>query len=159
VTALLDRLSQWLHLLGVFICLPLLTLLVFVDVGLRYFVKAPIHGSNEIAGVLLLLVLLFSLPFTTAEDRHIKVDLCYNLLGPIPRRIADLVTALAGGVVATALAWHSFHTIPNELRYREATLLLEIPLWPLSLTTGLVAAYLALLFAAKGAKALFGGRR
>lgn len=154
----LSRLSRWLHCLGAYAVLPVLTVLVFVDVGLRYFVKAPVPGSNEIAGVLLLLVLLFSLPLTTAEDRHIKVDICYEFLGVKGRRFADLITAFVGAAVAVALAWHSIRSVPNEMRYQEATLLLEIPLWPLSLITGSVAVFLATLFAVKAAATVRDGR-
>lgn len=140
------RLSNGLHLLGAFIVLPLLTVLVTADVVLRYLLDAPLTGANEIAGVMLLLILLLSLPLATAADRHIKVDLLYRSLGLRARRAAKLVAAIAGGFVSLTLAWHSFRTVPSEIRYNESTLLLQIPLWPFSLAAGCVALLLAVLF-------------
>ena len=140
------RLSEGLHLIGAFLIIPILTLLVGADVALRYLFNAPLAGANEIAGVMLLLILLFSLPFSTGADRHIKVDLLYRSLGSHARRIANLIAALTGVFVSLSLAWHSLRTVSSEMRYNESTLLLQIPYWPLSLMMGLIALLITVLF-------------
>lgn len=151
-------LSNTLHGLGVYVVLPMLTLLVTVDVALRYLFNTPLTGANEIAGVMLLLILVFSLPLATAKNRHIRVDLVYGRFGPRLQRMAELSSSLAGAFVTSCLAWHSLRAVPNEIRFNEATLLLQIPHWPLSLIVGIVALLLAFLFILKAGFVISGGK-
>ena len=62
---------------------------------------------------MLLLVMVFgSLPYVWERGGHIRMELIYGRLRGVPRIVADLATALSGGLFAAALCFEMLRTFP-----------------------------------------------
>lgn len=138
--------AKWLHWLGIYVCLPLLGLLISLDVVLRYAFAGPLIWGKEVSGLLLLALLIVGIPWATAQDRHIRMSLVYDRLGARGQRAANAVASLAGLVFAATLGYDAFASIPGMIVYRDVTEIAALPHWPLSALIGLCAVVLALQF-------------
>ncbi len=137
------RLSKALHWVGYAVLIPLIIVIVTADVFLRYVYSAPLHWGTEVTGLVLLLMFLFVVPYVTATDRHIKIDVVFGRLGIAGQRIVRSITALSGMLVSALLAWRSFHDIADQIRFEEVMPISGLPLWPLGI---FITGFGALLF-------------
>jgi TRAP-type C4-dicarboxylate transport system permease small subunit len=121
------------------IVLFIMMLLTVGDVAGRYFFKAPIQGTHEITGLLLVCVSACALAYSQIKKGHIRVDLITERLSLKGRLIVDVVAYLFC-VFASSLI-----TIQTLARAREyffstrgnLTETLGIPFFPFLLILGL----------------------
>jgi TRAP-type C4-dicarboxylate transport system permease small subunit len=85
-------LSKLMHGTGS-VALVLMMLFTVTDVALRFMGK-PIMGSNDIIGVIGLLVIAFGVPQTTLIGGHIYVDTVVEKMGRRTKRNAGITTRL-----------------------------------------------------------------
>ncbi|MFB3925470.1 MAG: TRAP transporter small permease [Syntrophales bacterium] len=81
-------------------------LLTCADVVLRFF-HHPIAGTYELVGFLGVLVISFSLAYTSVEKGHIAVELLVERLPKRVRSLIDAVDALIGTGLFGLIAWQS----------------------------------------------------
>lgn len=104
----LQLLSKSLLNLSALVCIPLILVVLFVDVTLRYLFSAPITGAQEFASLLLFLSLALALPESWLSGVHIRADFLVNLLGD---RLTDMLDrigwflVLVFSVLVTIQCW------------------------------------------------------
>lgn len=112
--------------------LLLMTLLVFVSVIARYVFNLPLVFSDEIAGYLLLGIVMFGLLPTATAGGHIRVQLLTGMLKGKGLRVFQLVDRVLTSLyvvllfaVTALFAWDAYQ------RGARAPTVLETPLfWP-----------------------------
>ena len=92
--------------------LSLSAAVIGLDVVLRYVFNAPLPWSIEATSMLLLVMVFGSLPYVWERGGHIRMELIYGRLRGVPRIVADLATALSGGLFAAALCFEMLRTFP-----------------------------------------------
>lgn len=109
-----------------------LMLVTVVDVVGRYFLSAPLRGSNEMMEFGLAAMLGVALPLVSAQRGHIVIGLIDNLVGPAGRRwqvrVVELVAACATSLIAGFLAFHSTFLFASGV-YSQY---LRVTLWPVA---------------------------
>ncbi|CAN5281670.1 TRAP transporter small permease subunit [soil metagenome] len=60
----------------------------------RYILNLPIGWTNEISVVLWIWIVLFGAAFVVREEEEIRFDLIYAAVGPGPRRVMFLLSAV-----------------------------------------------------------------
>ncbi len=128
-----DVLSALLHGIGIYISIPLLTLIIFCDVFLRYVFNAPLRWGDELSSLLLLVVLVGSLNLCTQQRGHVRMDSLYARFGPRLRRGVDAITNLCGMVLAVFMTYQSVVTALENHRWNQGAEMIDVPYWPLSL--------------------------
>jgi TRAP-type C4-dicarboxylate transport system permease small subunit len=124
-------------LLGMVI-LFIMMLLTAADVVGRYFFNSPVQGTNEITGLLLVLVAASALAFSQIKKGHIRVDLITSRLSPRGQLILDAV-AYAFCLFGSALiTWQTSLRGFSYLQMTRGNLTetLGIPFYPFMLILG-----------------------
>lgn len=125
----IDKGVDLLHGFAALICIPALTLVVTVDVVLRYIFNSPFDWAIEFNETMLLLILFGSLPFTTKVNGHIRMELIYRHFQGNMLRLANALWAAAGLFFSVLLAVRTAQQIPFYIRIDKATEFLGIPAW------------------------------
>ena len=108
-----------LHQIGTYLCLPLLTLLIFVDVLLRYLFQRPLTWSLEVSSLLVFVMFIAGLPHCSSTGRHIRLAIFYPKLTGVPKRVVRLVHALSGFLFALFFSWETAISIGEQMKYAE----------------------------------------
>jgi TRAP-type C4-dicarboxylate transport system permease small subunit len=130
VTAI-DRGTDALHWLAAVICIPALTIVITVDVVMRYVFNAPFDWSIEFNEACLLVILFGSLPYTTKVNGHIRMELIYRTFKGGVLRAANALWAMAGLFFSILLAIRTATEIPFLIKINKNTEFLGIPVWAL----------------------------
>lgn len=128
-----DALSALLHGIGIYASIPVLTLIIFCDVFLRYVFNRPLRWGDELSSLLLLVVLVGSLNLCTQQRGHVRMDSLYRRFGPRLQRGVDAVTNLCGMVLAVLMTYQSVATALENYRWNQGAEMINVPYWPLSL--------------------------
>lgn len=92
----IDAFCRFLHIISA-ISLLVLVVLVFHEVILRYVFESPTKYTFEFSQYLLVLLALLPSAWCLNLERHVKVDLIYNLL---PRKVQNVLRFLGGVLLA-----------------------------------------------------------
>ena len=153
---ILGRAAGALHRVGSLAFLPALVLLVGYDIFLRYVLVSPSLWANEMSTVLLPAVFFLSLAQVTLRGEHLATDILYNRFGPLPRRAADLLSALLGLVFLAVLLWEMADALRDSIRYREGTQNIGFPFWPVYSVIILSVVVTTVMFVARALYAVLG---
>lgn len=126
------------YLLGA-IVLIIMMLLTVSDVIGRYFFNHPVQGTNEITGLLLVLVAASALAYSQIKKGHIRVDLISGRLSPRGQIILDVIAYFFCLFASVLITWQTF---VRGITYFHATRgnlteTLGIPFFPFMLILGL----------------------
>ena len=146
LNSLINRLSRAIHRAGVYICIPVLVVILSIDVSLRYIFNSPLIWGSEVSALILSLVFFASLPHVTGNQGHIRMDMLYRLMGSRAKRVTDVVTGLCGLIFALLLTYQSFKSTGEMYRWNEGAEMIDIPYWPFVLFTGICGVILAAQF-------------
>ena len=138
-TRFLNRFSEWCHDLGTIVLLPLMILIITLNVIMRYAFNAPLAWGEEMDGLLLFLVLFFSLTYTWDQKRHIRMEIVYVRLKGAWRSLADLASGITGIIFFGLLGIQCIRDIPYMIKTHETGEELGIPVWPFRVVMGLIA--------------------
>jgi|GEM_PF-502367 len=131
-----------------YIIIPIVVVLVFVNVIMRYVFNSPIDGGNELAGLLLLLFFVAVLPAVTQSDAHVRMELVYELMPDGIRRRLRMIGHVCGLIFCGVIAWGFLAVkVPHQLEYAQDTMTLRLLLWPFSLFAGLCFAFVSIQYA------------
>lgn len=142
----ITALSRVLHCAGIFVCLPVLIIILTIDVSLRYLFNSPLIWGGEVSALVLLLFFFASLPQITDTDSHIRMDMLYRLMGPKTKALADGLAGLCGTLFALMLTYQSFKSCAEMYRWQEGAEMVDIPYWPFVLFAGICGLILTLQF-------------
>jgi TRAP-type C4-dicarboxylate transport system permease small subunit len=108
-----------------------MAILTFLDVFLRYIVKMPIKGAQEIVELLMVLVLYEGMAYGTYKKQHIKVDAITSLL---PWRVQTVLAGMGSWLcllISAPITVQLFRQgLRNFYRLSITTGTLKIPLAP-----------------------------
>lgn len=144
---LTSRLSDILHLVGVYTGIPALILLISTDVFLRYVANKPLRWGNEVSALIQLVVLVGSLNLCTEQRGHVRMDALYVRFGPRLKRATDVVANLCGFVFAAFFTFQSCASTLEMYRFNQGAEMINLPYWPFALFMGLCGLLLTVRFA------------
>ncbi len=123
-----DRLDHAMRFVAALSLLAIMVI-VFVDVGARYFVNAPLSWSYDLIGMYLMpLLFYFALSDTLASHHHVAVDLLRVHMATWLARTIEIVGSAAMAAVALTIAWIYFGSAWTK--YRTDALVLSVGEWP-----------------------------
>jgi len=135
---IIERLIGWvdrgvdaLHWFSAVCCIPALTIVITIDVVMRYVFNSPFDWAIEFNEAALLLILFGSLPYTTKVNGHIRMELIYRHFTGVTLRLANALWAMAGLFFSVLLAIRTAREISFLIKIHKYTEFLGIPVWAL----------------------------
>lgn len=112
------------------VTVPAVTGLITADALLRYAVSAPLLWSQDVAGLLLLVLFCAGFPYSWHGKFHVRLDLIYGVFPQPVRKVVDSLTVITAFAFGGFLAYQCF--MSTLVTYRtEATMPSGIlPIWP-----------------------------
>ncbi|RPE72143.1 TRAP-type C4-dicarboxylate transport system permease small subunit [Pacificibacter maritimus] len=125
----ISRADIWLATIA---CMVLAGMMVFVFAGaiMRYAFNAPIHGGNEVLELASVAAVMFSVPYCTTQDAHVRIDLLDGALGRIGRALTDFMYRAIGVVVLWFLTKSYIDRTLDAYEFEDVTNMLDIQIWP-----------------------------
>jgi TRAP-type transport system small permease protein len=151
-----NRATLYLAVIGG-VCLLAIVLIVMVGVVMRYAFGTPLLGINEFVELAAVALVMSSLPFCTAQQDHVAVDMFEAALGRWGRFAGDIVTRLLSGFVLAILAQRAVLKSLDAMQWGDATNMLRMPIWPFYMILAVGAGLCVLLFALQLALILLRG--
>ncbi|WP_247648316.1 TRAP transporter small permease [Pseudodesulfovibrio sp. zrk46] len=109
------------------ICLMGMALVTGADVFMRGVFNTPIFGSEEIVGILGIVVVGFALPYTHYQKSHIGVEILVRKLSKRTRRALKLLTDSATLFLVGIITWRMFLYAQSQAESGEVSMNLELP--------------------------------
>jgi TRAP-type C4-dicarboxylate transport system permease small subunit len=150
----ISKLSRILHCGGIYICLPVLVVILTIDVFMRYVFNSPLLWGSEVSALILSLVFFASLPHITDSQSHIRMDMFYRLMNARMKAVTDVLTGLCGAIFAILLTYQSLKSSVEMYRWGEGAEMIDIPYWPFVLFAGICGLMLTIHFIAQVITAL-----
>ncbi|MDX1693045.1 MAG: TRAP transporter small permease [Ketobacteraceae bacterium] len=123
-------LCQWINNAAV---IPGLLLIVLADIAARTIWQAPIPWSQEVVGLLILVLFFTGLPVITARSEWLAVDFLGRWRNNILQRSLPVLFRVAVGLFFLIIAAGGAYATREMLLYKETSLILAIPHWPLAM--------------------------
>ena len=115
---------------GTIVVLPAMTLIVSVDVFLRYVLNAPFVWGQEVTGLMLLMFVFLCQPRCWETRHHIRMDVVFNALGVRGKALVEALSCVCGAVFFGAMGIQAVRDIPYMIRTNEVTDELRMLVWP-----------------------------
>lgn len=149
IVSFADRFAGLLHLVGIWVAIPLLVGIVTLDVALRHVFNAPLLWGNEVSSLILLVVFFACLPLCTARRAHVRMGLLYDHLPSWMKGIANILSGLAGMLLTGTLAYQSFLSAHEALTFGDGAEFFDFPYWPILGFMGVCSAAMVFFFCAE----------
>lgn len=107
-----------------------MVLMVIVDIILRRFFNSPLAFSFELVGVMLVVIVYCSVPYTTNIDRHVSIEVLTSRFPPRAQTIITTVTDFLSAVVFGLVGWRSIDQAIHIWDIGNVTGILKIPYYP-----------------------------
>lgn len=118
--------SRWMGYISA-AAIIILMLLVTANVIGRYFIRAPITGTPEIACLLMIVIVFPALAWVALEGKHIKVDFIMNRFPSIVQAITDGIMLIISLGIYAIISWRS---LLAAMESTDVSSLLSIPQAP-----------------------------
>jgi len=109
------------------VCLMGMALVTGADVLMRGFFNTPIFGSEEIVGILGIIVVGFAMPYAHYQKSHIGVEILVRKLSKKTRRAVKLLTNTATLFLIAIITWRMFLYAQGQSESGEVSMNLELP--------------------------------
>ncbi len=126
------------------ITLLLIMVVTVVDITGRYFFGRPVAGTVELTQFGMVVVVFLGLAWTERERGHITVDLLYERLPRIMRRVVGVLAYLIGITAVVVGFWKLLAFRAQMQRGGYATPVLDLDIHPLVLAAALGMLFYAL---------------
>lgn len=123
-----------------------MTLMVTMDVTLRYVFNAPTKWANEFSAYLAVLVIFLGISYVLRENAHIRVDVVVRKL---PRRAQDWIRVITSVIllgyiiILFHLTWDVL--VMNFAINKSSFTAMDVPIWPIQAFIPLGLAIMGLL--------------
>jgi len=144
----IGKLAQQVHNVSSQILLAVMTVVITLEVMFRYCLGAGFTWSQEICGLAFLLMVFLCQANTWQEDRHIRMDIFYNMFSRRFKAFSDVLSVICGFILYCAIAYQGFFDLQYQFDVDEATIELMWPLWPFTLMI-IVSSAIAILLLAR----------
>ncbi|OOG50400.1 TRAP transporter small permease [Polaromonas sp. C04] len=118
--------------------------LTFVDVLMSYFFAFPITGSAELVMFAMAILIFSAFPLVTLREQHISVGILHGRLHGFWLWLQRLVILAVSLLACTAMSWQLLHDGHQLVSDQQATMVLQLPLGPLSYFMGALSGVSAL---------------
>lgn len=125
---MIERASRWLAVLAG-VAILVITLLVSMDVLMRYFLNKPQLYVDELASFLQVFVIFGGLAYTFLVGGHVRVDLLTAHMRPVRRARLRAVTLVMGILLVAIIAWVTMQSAISAFNYDRASTVMIYPLW------------------------------
>jgi TRAP-type C4-dicarboxylate transport system permease small subunit len=126
----LDQMVRAVALYGGGSLLLALMALTVLDVVRRYGFNAPIYGARDVAKLMLLCLLAFSVAYSARTGGQVAIELFSQRLAPSLRRVLAIAVRLTAIPLLVILTWQLIDSGINAGRFGEASLALLLPFAP-----------------------------
>ena len=123
----------------------LMMILTFVDVIGRYLLNKPLPGAAEFISFLLALSLFAGLAIVTGENRHISVTLFQPMLDRRMKRLRIAIVRVFSFLTMMLITAELFRHTWRMIEFGRSTIVLDWPLWPMTLLMATASATAVLL--------------
>jgi TRAP-type C4-dicarboxylate transport system permease small subunit len=142
---LLRVVSNWMNTIGA-VTLTFMMLLTVADVLLRAFAR-PILGTYEVVGILLAVVIGFSIPKVSMDNGHVYMEFLIDRLSVRNRAIMFTFTRVLCMALFFLIGYNLF-SVANEFRLSgEVTPTIQLPFYPTAYGVGVCCFLECLVFA------------
>jgi TRAP-type C4-dicarboxylate transport system permease small subunit len=117
------------------LALVLMMLLTIADVILRGF-RAPVVGTYELVGYMAVVVLGFSIPYTTSVKSHVVVDFFTMKLPGKVQKVLLVITRCVGILLFVFMGYHLLLMGVDYYRSGEVSPTLQAPFYPFIFAIG-----------------------
>jgi len=104
--------------------------LTVIDVGLRYLFNAPLYGARDVAKLMLLAMVAFSMAYSARSGGQVAIELFAERLSSRQRRWCEASLRILSATMLVVLSWRLWSSGLNAERFGEASLALGIPACP-----------------------------
>ena len=143
----LSRITGLIDKIGGLIVLPAISIVVIVDVGLRYIFNSPFIWGMEFTEWGLLLVFLFAIPECTRTHGHVRMELLIGAVSPKSQKFMSLFYCASAIFIFFLLARHGWEEFIFDYELNRVTEYLELPYWLWTLTMFVISVLLIFYFA------------
>lgn len=106
-----------------------MTLLIVLDVVLRYFYNAPMMGAHEVVEYLLLLTFFLFLTDCWNAGSHVRMEIVYEKAVSL-RRVFDAIIGISGALLFAGMAWKIYEELLYAIDAGQVSSELMFPIWP-----------------------------
>lgn len=114
---------------GGIVLLPAMSVVVLLDVFLRYGFNSPFIWGMEFTEWALLLVFIFAIPACTQNHGHVRMELLIGNVGPYPQKLMSLFYCFSGLFIFYLLAKYSLEEFIFDYELERVTEYLSLPVW------------------------------
>ncbi len=108
----------------------LMGLILFYEVVMRYFFRAPTIWAQETAVYLFMWTMLAGGAYTLQKGKHVRIDLVIEHLSPRTQKILEMITSIAGMVFCAVVTWQAYEMIMTSIGYEKVSATpLRVPMW------------------------------
>lgn len=118
--------------------------LTFTDVCMSYFFASPITGSSELVMFAMAILIFSAFPLVTLREQHISVGILHGRLHGHWLWLQRLVILGVSLLACGGMTWQLLHDGHQLASDQQATMVLELPLGPLSYFMGALSGVSAL---------------
>lgn len=111
LSKLVESVQYWLSI-SIIACL---TLLIFIQVILRYIFSTPIIWSHEIASGLLIWITFLGAGVLTRRGQHLRVDIVFNMFPEKMKFIVDRVFKILILIFSVFIIFYSYQLFNQQL--------------------------------------------
>ena len=137
--------TRFINAIGV-CCLACMMMLITADVFLRFFFNLPIEGSLEMIRFILVLTILFGIPYATARKQHITIDIITSKLSAKTRSVQESIVLLIALIFSIIVIWRTTLFAMKQYKINWITVVLEMPYYPFILAVAFGFALMACVF-------------
>ncbi len=87
----------------------------------------PLYGSHDIVTMTMSLIVFGGMALCDYKGGHVSVDLLERKFPPLLNRVVDILSAIAGAVIFTGIAWYMYDYSKISVMLNRQTNLLDLP--------------------------------
>ncbi|MCF8106083.1 MAG: TRAP transporter small permease [Desulfohalobiaceae bacterium] len=109
--------------------LLLMTILITLDVVLRYFFNSPLLFASELSEFMMATLIFFALAYTFQHRDHVRVELLVRTLRPSIRRKMRIFTLILALVFLIVFNWQAYQLILESRLFTQKSAVMNYPVW------------------------------
>lgn len=125
----MNKVLDYLEEYFAFFSLLIASVLIFIQVVLRYFFNTSIPWSQELARYLIIWFIFIGSSIAVRERAHAKVDILTSFGSPIFKKVLSILASLIGVIFCIFIIVSGIQTIQNVTAFTNLTPALEIPMY------------------------------